>query len=291
MSERLLSIDAFADTIKQRLRNRADCLMIITGLPGTGKSTFAIELSRRVDDEFGIKRNVIFDPDVKKIIQKITKDLPAYAAAILDEAIRAANKRRWMDSLNVFLIEYLALCRKDYKLIALCLPSIRQLDSGIVNDRAVYWVDIVKRGVAVVFSRKKHSSAEDPFGLKRNLIDKAIMKMYPGRGALELTDKELVRAYSSIKDHYVCTIYFDAMSAELEEEYEMTAAEMRKDLKPPEEWGSRAKLTKMRLNKLVAHSYVNHEETQQSIAAVMGCEQAYVSFCLKEEGVQRTDKK
>lgn len=284
---RYVELAEFAETIKARLHNRADCPMVITGLPGTGKTTFSIHLGIRVDPEFSVRRNVIFDPSAKKIYAKITKELPPFSAPILDEGIRALNRRKAMDSLNVFLMEYFAICRKEYKFIPINLPSIHQIDRTILNDRAIYWVDIVKRGLGVIFTRKKHSSAEDPFGVKKNLIDRAIAAKFPGRSSMELTYDEIVYACSTIKDHFVGAIRFPALPPAIEKEYEEAAAEMRQEIKLPEDWGSRAKLQKMRLNRLVYYMKQEHEVTQQDLADIMQCDQQYVSRCLQEEEKSR----
>lgn len=281
---REISIDAFADILRERTRIKADAVVIIDGMPGTGKSSLQIELARRIDPQFGMKRNIIFDPNPKAIMDKVTKELPPGSAIGLDEIIRAANARKAMTAYNIFLTEYFALNRKDFKVIFLTLPSIMQIDSSLRNYRATFWVHVIERGTAIVFKRSRMPADGDPWGLgeKGSGIKKLIKDNYTGR-SFDLSTDEIMKILSK-HDNFAFIVKFSPMPPALESEYEACAAEMRKELKLPEEHGTRMKLYRLQIQKMIAYFVEVDGMTQKEIAGKFGLDQSTVSDILRKEG-------
>lgn len=284
-----ITLDEYAKAIlDERLHKKADFVAAICGLPGLGKSTFEVELGRRIDPSFSITRNIIFDPNPQNIIAKVTKELPPYSVVGLDEGIRAANSRKAFDPLNTFLVEYFALCRKDYKAILICIPSIRQLDSGIRETRVLHWIEIVKRGTAVVFSRSRVPGIDDPLGIK--LAGKAIAEAYGNKRDIDLSDGDILRACMK-SPRFAFMVHFDPMPPEIEKEYEEAATKMRKEIKPPSESSTiRAKFYKLVINKMVADLY-SAGKTQSEISKKYELSLGFVNRALKEHKVRPLDEK
>jgi predicted XRE-type DNA-binding protein len=288
---REVSIDAFADILRERTTIKADAVVIIDGMPGTGKSSLQIELCRRIDPAFTMRRNIVFDPNPKVIMDKVTKELPAGSAIGLDEIIRAANARKAMTAYNIFLTEYFALNRKDFKVIFLTLPSIMQIDSSLRNYRATFWVHVIERGVALVFKRSRMPADGDPWGLgeKGSGIKRLIKANHTGR-AFDLSTEEIMNTLSK-HDNFAFMVKFDPMPKEIEVEYEACAAEMRKELKLPEERGHRMKLYRLQIQKMVAHLIEADGMTQQQIEDLFGMDRTTVSTIMRKEGAWALEDK
>jgi len=281
---REISLTAFSGILQARTEKKADAVVIVDGMAGSGKTTLQILMAREIDSDFSVLRNVVFDPNPKVTKDKIT-NLPPGAAVCLDEGMRLANARRAMSSWNVFLGEYFSINRKDFKVIFICVPCIQQIDTSIRNQRATFWIHVIKRGVAIIFRRSLVPADGDPWGIgdKGNMIKKLLRAEYPNRRMIELSTDEMIKALSK-HDNFSFVMKFNPMPPDLEAEYEAMALKMRKDLKMPVDYGLRVKHYRLIIQGMVKYYYETDGMKQKEIADKFGLNVATVNQMVNKSG-------
>ena len=145
-----------------------DYVAIIAGLPGMGKSNFAINLAKFCDENFNIK-NIAMTAD--EFIE-LTTTLPKGSAVILDESFASMNSRISTSKDFLRIINHLQLIRQRNLFVFLCLPNFFDLGKPIsiyrsMNLFIVYGSKFGDRGDFAAYNRNK----------KRNLYVKGIKYM------------------------------------------------------------------------------------------------------------------
>ncbi len=156
----------------ERVTRDKDLAMGITGLEGDGKSCVSIQIGIGIDPSFEMFRNVLFDPSVKKIREKIY-NLPPYTPIIADEAIKIMYKLNWGSKIQKYLNKIYAVCRNQNKISIFNIPRFTDFAEYFRNHRLRLWLHIVdpisnekEDGHAVVIARSWNPVSVDPWGLK-----------------------------------------------------------------------------------------------------------------------------
>jgi len=183
-----------ANLTRERLRDDFDAVIAVTGIEGIGKTSLAIQLGRKIDDDFDLEKNVIYIPDVQQIVNKITKELEKYSVVIVDEAIKTMYKRKWFNKLQIFLNQIYSICRKENKCSILCMAQFSDFDSFFRQHRIMLWIHVIDRGHAVVFMRDWSPFCKDPWHIDEN--QKIILKK---RGRHRIADESLTHKLQSLR--------------------------------------------------------------------------------------------
>lgn len=131
-----------------------DHVNIIAGLPGMGKSNFAISLAKFYDNDFSIK-NICFTADE---FVHLTNTLPKRSAIILDESFDSMNSRVGTSKDFLKIMNHLQLIRQRNLFIILNLPNYFDLHKSIAIYRSsflfvVYGKEFGDRGRFAAFGR------------------------------------------------------------------------------------------------------------------------------------------
>lgn len=158
-----------------RILNKKDNIVLITGRRGSGKTTLSIKqilgfADIKENEEYYNKEKNInlldsektkyslneFTPfDMEKYIcfgKKELQDLwkqESMAFILGDEAIVSANRRNAMTKANRMLTEIATISRKNYNTLFLCMPSVEDFDLAILQY-ITHWIHIDDRGLAAV---------------------------------------------------------------------------------------------------------------------------------------------
>jgi hypothetical protein len=158
----------FIEYSRERVRVNYDLVIAFAGIdPGVGKSTLAIMTGMGIDDSFDLEKNIAYIPRFDHI-EKQFKGFPKYSYFLIDEAIKVLYKLRWMDKLQQSLNEMYDLERKRNICTALCIPRFIDLNEHFRNYRVKLWVQLVARGIAVVYARDTDPHTTDPWHIKEN---------------------------------------------------------------------------------------------------------------------------
>lgn len=149
------NMEQFDDFIKWLIQVDYDCMILVTGGTGEGKSSLAWKLGKRWDPTFKPEQ-VVFDVESMARMTAKMEDgqVPPGRVIILDEAILGAFASDHQTKENKAFAKFLIVCR-DYNAILLVLaPKVDQIAKQ-VRERARFMVQIheYERGRAVVKRR------------------------------------------------------------------------------------------------------------------------------------------
>jgi hypothetical protein len=126
----LLSI---LDIAKQRISKLGkDIVIILDGMPGSGKSTQAACIASYFDEDFSYDQ-IHFSPES---FEKGLLEGRDYAPEIFDESGTGLRAKDWQNFMNRRLGVILEMIRYKHKPIILVIPSVFSLDKDIVLQRA-----------------------------------------------------------------------------------------------------------------------------------------------------------
>lgn len=155
----------WVDYIVKLIRDKKDCVVIVDGTPGEGKSTFALWMCLRVQSAlntvFGASRR--FEPErdvcysLSQGISRIrasTRDDPN--VVLFDEAVLiGAQARAGSYDAQVVLDRVLQLSRIQGVTVFFLAPSIWSLSSCVRDRRARLWFHVEHRGLSTAFELRE----------------------------------------------------------------------------------------------------------------------------------------
>jgi len=199
-----------------RVREDKDLVIGLCGAEGDGKSTLAIQLGLACDPSFNLRDNELYAPTENEVKEKLL-GLPKYSVLVADEAIKILYKLRHSSRMQIFLNTLYALARKENKITILCMPRFRDFNEFFRNHRIKIWIQIIERGVAVVFVKDKSPFSKDPWWLDQNqkIVDKATRN----KRIIEYGTYEMIEVLKRCRLYYK-TIHFDPLPENIKDEYE-----------------------------------------------------------------------
>lgn len=162
----IYSVKRFGKHVRMILKSDRDAPIAISGFPGEGKSTLALELMKEIIDKRLYKLDQILIYSRKELMNKIY-EVSKYSGLIPDEAINMLFKRDFMKSIQKELLRLLDMCRDRNLCMFFNMPEFWEFDNHI-KKRFRYWIFIPKRGIAYIFERDNNPFISDPWHLKIN---------------------------------------------------------------------------------------------------------------------------
>lgn len=169
-----------------RIIDKKDNLILITGKRGSGKSTCALKLilgfnnMKKLQKVYTDEVNQIFNEDKCDVLydntripelslfdmdkdmvfqrselQELCRD-KSMGFILADEAVVNASRKQTLTRDNKKLHEIITINRKNYNTIIFCMPSIEDFDLSILQY-VTHWIHIHDRGVACLFLPNKPS--------------------------------------------------------------------------------------------------------------------------------------
>jgi len=120
------------DVSKRRVEKNWDYVCIVSGIPGSGKSTFARTIARYCCPWFNEKYIAFTDEE----FIRITSTCENNSAVILDESFQSLNARMTMSKSFLRIINHLQIIRQKNLYVILCLPNFFDLSKGVAVFRA-----------------------------------------------------------------------------------------------------------------------------------------------------------
>jgi hypothetical protein len=137
---------------------KTDAVIAITGDPGTGKSSlmmwFCALLSNKHDEWLDIlDKNVLYVAKKEDVVEMMLTSLPPEEPIGIDEAIKKFWKHKWQSEDAQYFTQFFNICRKQRKIVILCIPRFKDLLEYFRNDRVQFRIYILRRGLAALFIR------------------------------------------------------------------------------------------------------------------------------------------
>lgn len=204
------------NAIRDRIEIKFDMVICLDGEEGIGKSTLAICLGWLLSEKFDLEKNVSYLPTTKEMENKFWA-IKNKSVLVVDEAIKALYKLRFMDRFQTRVNEMYATERWQQKITLLCIPRFTDLNEFFRNDRVKFWVHVVDRGLAVVFAKDTTNLwGNDRWHLReeyKNVLYQVRRKKY-----VEISNEEKLAIYKK-SQHFAFAFTFPPLPDEVEEEY------------------------------------------------------------------------
>lgn len=203
----------FIEFIKNRVKRNKNCLIIIVGETGSGKSYGGLRLLEVLDPTFNIDRVAFSGKEFLEIIMR--KDLKHGNGIMLDEAGISMDARTWWSTHNRLI--NLTLQTFRYRRL-ICVFTCPQLN--FIDKKAIPLFKIIMQSTGIDTSKKV--SIFKPFIIQPNPVsikdDKDFYRQYPvtktsdgiakiKRLWLHLPRKELRKKYEEKKQPYMAKLY------------------------------------------------------------------------------------
>ena len=127
------NLDIVKDAV---LHKDFDYICVVSGICGSGKSTFAQQICKYLDSTFNTKDRICFSGTGENgLIERATNSISG-KAFMLDESFQDLNTKISMSPDFVAIMSFLQLIRQRGLFIVLCLPNFFDLSKGIALFRA-----------------------------------------------------------------------------------------------------------------------------------------------------------
>lgn len=152
--DRVLSQNLTA--IRDDLRKDRDCLIIVDGYEGSGKSTLTLQMAKFIDHDLTID-NVVFTPEeFRERVMKAKKG----TVIVYDEAITGSRSASWAKDINKALVEMMAQVRQKNLCIFMVIPTFFEMQKYYAIHRSkalvhVYTDRMGTRGFFQVYNRNQ----------------------------------------------------------------------------------------------------------------------------------------
>lgn len=285
------NIADIARVLISRVKKDFDAVICISGDEGMGKSVLAIhlliEICRQNNQKFSLDDNVIYNPDVQKVWDKILYTTDRYAPVLLDEAITLLYKMGFASAAQRTINKLYSVCRKENKITVLAIPNFFDLNTFFRNRRVMIWIEVIGRGRAVVFIRDWSPYNPDRWHTKES--QKLIEKYTRRRTILRLGVDDKIQILRRL-NNYIGDFYFDDLDKDTKREYKKRAAAIKYELKMDDDSTGLNKKYKLATEGVVTELYKTGQYTQQKIADIAKVNVSTVNRILKDSGVRKSDR-
>lgn len=132
-----------------------DRVIIVDGHEGSGKSTFACQLAKKLYPKFSVK-NICFNPD--EFVKSIS-EAEKYACILYDEAFTGISSRASLSEVNRMIVSLMMEMRQKNLFVIIVLPTFFLLDKYVALWRARDLFHVYERngerGFWVYYNRQK----------------------------------------------------------------------------------------------------------------------------------------
>ena len=182
-----------------------------------------MDLMKMKDHEKYLTNHVVYSRHYAEFYDKF-KRIKAEQTLSIDEAITLAYKRLWSAEEQVSFNQYLTTAREQRKAVMFLMPHFADFDAYFRHHRLKLWIEVVKRGYAVVFIKDNIAGLADPWHLKENVY--TFRKVLGMKKIGDRTLEDELHAYRRYIN-YLCEFKFDALPEDVEAFYKKAKADAR----------------------------------------------------------------
>lgn len=185
--------------IKTLQNKDMDVVLPITGIKGIGKSSLALQITRVYLEKFFPNINLYHNLQnflaftTEQVYENLLNDEFENLPLVIDEAYRCMASEDWMKVESKTLKKIFAQIRVRHRAILACLPDFWWLDRKYREDMVHFWMHVIGRGVAILFTADLSIGIKDKWHRKefeevksRSNLKKRIDIFTPTEKVLEL---------------------------------------------------------------------------------------------------------
>jgi len=274
----------FCRGIRQNLRVQNYEIIAITGYPGTGKSQLASIMGCLIDENYSFDTNINFIPTSTEVEKDYLK-LPLYSYLHIDEASRSIHKHKWYEKTQQKLSTLYDTERENHCLCStLIMPRFQNFTENFRNFFIKYWINIICRGIAIVYKRDEDKDTKDPWNVDFNM--KLKLKYWKGKRIFERSIPDIIRMEQKTKNYW---FYFKIpeIPKEIWLEYQKLKAQSRIAMKESDinlettSYKERVNLIKIdRWKKII--ELRNQNKTYEQIAVLLNVSSSTIRKSMRE---------
>lgn len=190
----------FCREIKNNLKEENYEIIAVTGFAGTGKSQLGALQGCLIDDNYSFGKNINFIPSSKQVESDYLR-LAMYSYLHIDEASRSIHKHKWYEKTQQKLSTLYDTEREGHYLCScLIMPRFGNFTENFRNFFIKYWINIVCRGVAIVYRRDEDKDTKDPWNIEESIKTKK--KYWGGKRIFERTVSDIIRMEQKTKNYW-----------------------------------------------------------------------------------------
>jgi hypothetical protein len=188
--------------IKQLQTKDKDCVIVVDGKEGSGKSTFAMQIGAYVDNSLDLSRIVFSPDDFREAILKAKKG----QCIIYDEAFTGFSSRNSLSPVNKVLVSLAMQMRQKNLFVIIVLPTIFLLDKYMAIFRTKALIHVYeskgRRGYFKLYNSKKKQYLILMGQKTMRYNHKGLYTNFRGRfyGKFALGDEEVEKKYREKKE-------------------------------------------------------------------------------------------
>jgi len=211
------SIKELAEMTKERIKNKFDSNIAVTGLTGIGKSTFLWKFFHKFPD-FKVEKQLTYKRSEMIDLIKNYK----FSYCWNDELIKSGYKRTFFDQEQIELITILTQYRNNYNIVAGAVPVFFTLDKELLKLFGMH-INIIRRGIGVVhLPREGRMYTDDIWDIK---VNAKLEEQWSKKKQKNPDFRIPYHKYTTFAGY----VFFGAMTKKQEEYYERLKEQKRGD--------------------------------------------------------------
>lgn len=188
--------DRLVEDCHSNLANEYDNVIVVEGREGTGKSTLAVYLAKKINPDFNLEDDYIYS--YEEMIDAVTDDEKDDRGRVflLDETSSIMNNRDAMTASSKNMVELLEMMRSRGWTLIMCIPSADRLDKYLRDFRIRYLLRAVEKS----WSEVNTESSRGYYELMFKTADTYESFRTVGYGKFDDMDPETKALYKKIKN-------------------------------------------------------------------------------------------
>jgi len=155
------SMPSLCESMLERIKQRKDCTVLVTGKTGVGKSTI---VGKACFNHFSKMDNVIVEGQKMFVDDNFVIDPEEYAVRMVkhkgdvlwwDESRDGLSRRNWHSKINNLIVNRKNKNRKNGIISFIVLPYEKEVDKSFMSHITM-WIWVYKRGHAQIFVANNH---------------------------------------------------------------------------------------------------------------------------------------
>lgn len=249
------SILRLAKLIEEMQNNKFDCVVIIEGNRGLGKSTLGYLLANRVKThKFKPRKDILYKR--KEIIDAFNNRW--FSTFMADEMINVSFNRDFYDTDQKKLIKIINMNRDHCNLFIACVPQFQTLDNQIKNLCKIR-ITVVRRGLAIVQTQNRSIYSTDRWD---TAVNEKIEKEWLKNGISKPRFSRLTT--------FRGVLNFGDLTPNQREEYEEIKRQKRNEIKQEQEEEDRANNPADRIYSMLTEGKIGTRQMFDTLCLAMG---------------------